>query len=80
MHIHVEAYRSAFRALPEKNLTQAQISFKAEAQKGLHEDLAALTAKHVKECLAVDVAEEVAMLCAVAQRMNPAMKIDAVIA
>ena len=43
-------------------------------------DLTALTAKHVKECLAVDVAEEVAVLSAVAQRINPAMKIDAVIA
>ena len=43
-------------------------------------DLTALTARYVKECLAVDVAEEVAVLSAVAQRVNPAMKIDAVIA
>ena len=44
------------------------------------EDLAALTAKYVKECLAVEVAEEVAALSVVAQRVNLAMKIDAVIA
>jgi len=43
-------------------------------------DLTALTAKYVKECLAVDVAEEVAVLSSVAQRVNPAMKVDAVIA
>ena len=55
------------------------IAAKKEYMKTL-KDLIALTAKHVKECLAVDVAEEVAVLCAVAQRMNPAMKIDAVIA
>jgi hypothetical protein len=42
-------------------------------------DLTALTAKYVKECLAIDVAKEVAVLSAVAQRVNPAMKIDAVI-
>ena len=44
------------------------------------QDLTALTAKHVKECLAVEAAEEVAMLFAVVQRVNPAIKIDAVIA
>jgi len=39
----VEAYRSALRVLPERNLTQAQISFKAEAQKGLHDVLGKIT-------------------------------------
>jgi hypothetical protein len=43
-------------------------------------DLIALTAKCVKKYLAVEVPEEVAVLSAVAQRVNPAMKIDAVIA
>ena len=47
---------------------------------GSLKDLTALTAKYVKECLAVEVADEVAVLSAVAQRVNPAMKIDAVIA
>ena len=42
-------------------------------------DLTALTAECVKSSLAVDVAKEVAVLSAVAQRVNPAMKIDAVI-
>ena len=43
-------------------------------------DLTALTTKYVRDCLKVDVAEEVAVLSAVAQRVNPAIKIDAVIA
>lgn len=43
-------------------------------------DLVKLTADYVKQCLSVEVAEEVAVLSAVAQRINPAVKIDAVIA
>lgn len=50
-----------------------------ETSKTLSE-LTQLTADYVKQCLAVDVAEEVAVLSAVAQRVNPAVKIDAVIA
>ena len=37
------------------------------------------TAIYVKKSLAVDVAEDVALVSAIAQRVNPAVKIDAVI-
>ena len=43
-------------------------------------DLVHLTADCVKNTLAVDVAEDVALVSAIAQRVNPAVKIDAVIA
>jgi hypothetical protein len=37
------------------------------------------TAVYVKNSLAVDVAEDVALVSAIAQRVNPVVKIDAVI-
>ena len=43
-------------------------------------ELVHLTADCVKKSLAVDVAEDVALVSAIAQRVNPAVKIDAVIA
>ena len=43
-------------------------------------DLVHLTADCVKNTLAVEVAEDVALVSAIAQRVNPAVKIDAVIA
>ena len=43
-------------------------------------ELVHLTADCVKKSLAVDVAENVALVSAIAQRVNPAVKIDAVIA
>lgn len=49
-----------------------------ETNKTLRE-LVRLTADYVKQCLSVEVAEEVAVLSVVAQRINPAVKIDAVI-
>ncbi|KIK01801.1 hypothetical protein K443DRAFT_6597 [Laccaria amethystina LaAM-08-1] len=71
-----------FRAVVGPDVPHIAVSTKKEyndSTKSL-KDLTALTAKYVKECLAVEVAEEVAVLSAVAQRVNPAMKIDAVIA
>ncbi|EDR00515.1 uncharacterized protein LACBIDRAFT_334152, partial [Laccaria bicolor S238N-H82] len=68
-----------FRAVVGPDVPHISVSTKKEYINTL-KDLTALTAKYVKECLAVDVAEEVAVLSAVAQRVNPAMKIDAVIA
>ena len=43
-------------------------------------DLVHLTTDRVKNTLAVEVAEDVALVSAIAQRVNPAVKIDAVIA
>ncbi|EDR01051.1 uncharacterized protein LACBIDRAFT_312614 [Laccaria bicolor S238N-H82] len=43
-------------------------------------ELVRLTTDCVKNTLAVDVAEDVALVSAIAQRVNPAVKIDAVIA
>ena len=43
-------------------------------------ELVRLTADCVENTLAVDVAEDVALVSAIAQRVNPAVKIDAVIA
>ena len=43
-------------------------------------ELVHLTAHCVKKSLAVDIAEDVALVSAIAQRVNPAVKIDAVIA
>ena len=43
-------------------------------------ELVHLTADCVKNSLAVDVAEGVALVSDIAQRVNPAVKIDAVIA
>ena len=42
-------------------------------------ELVRLTAHCVKNTLAVDFAEDVALVSAIAQRVNPAVKIDAVI-
>ena len=42
-------------------------------------ELVHLTADRVKKSLAVDVAEDVALVSAIAQRVNSAVKIDAVI-
>jgi len=43
-------------------------------------ELVQLTADCVRKSLAVDVADDVALVTAIAQRVNPAVKIDAVIA
>ena len=43
-------------------------------------ELVHFTADCVKNSLAVDVAEDVALVSDIAQRVNPAVKIDAVIA
>jgi hypothetical protein len=43
-------------------------------------ELVRLTADCVRKSLAVDVADDVALVSAIAQRVNPAVKIDAVIA
>ena len=43
-------------------------------------ELVHLTTDRVKNTLAVEVAEDVALVSAIAQRVNPAVKIDAVIA
>lgn len=71
-----------FREVVGPDVPQIAVSTKKEYgdSKKTLKDLTALTAKYVRECLSVDVAEEVAVLSAVAQRVNPAMKIDAVIA
>ena len=43
-------------------------------------ELVYLTADCVKKSLAVDIAEDVALVSAIVQRVNPAVKIDAVVA
>ena len=43
-------------------------------------ELVRLTADCIKNSLAVDVAEDVALVSAIAQRVDPAVKVDVVIA
>ncbi|KIK01804.1 hypothetical protein K443DRAFT_678086 [Laccaria amethystina LaAM-08-1] len=68
-----------FKAMVGPDVPHIAVSTKKGCDSSL-KDLIALTAKCVKKYLAVEVPEEVAVLSAVAQRVNPAMKIDAVIA
>ncbi|EDQ98791.1 uncharacterized protein LACBIDRAFT_296173 [Laccaria bicolor S238N-H82] len=67
-----------FRMKSKGELGPATKGYK-DTRKMLNE-LVRLTTDYVKNTLAVDVAGDVALVSAIAQRVNPAVKIDAVIA
>ncbi|EDQ99134.1 uncharacterized protein LACBIDRAFT_296017 [Laccaria bicolor S238N-H82] len=71
-----------FEKVVDKNIPHIPVSTTKgykDTRKMLNE-LVRLTTDYVKNTLAVDVAGDVALVSAIAQRVNPAVKIDAVIA